>query len=161
MGRLLIIGAGSYGRVAAKIARDAGWEDIVFADDISSHARYKISDIENIPYDKAVVAIGNPAVRERIFNLVESHATLVHPNAVVYGTVGEGSIVEPGAVIYGAVGRGCIIMSNSVVGHNAVVGDFCQLKYCSAVAEYETVTSGTQIENSVITWGINAKSRGC
>lgn len=146
MGKLLILGAGQYGRVAEKIARDCGWTEIEFLDDDSELAVGKLNNIENVEYDGAVVAIGSPDVREQLYKKIKRPATLIHPRAVVYGTVGEGSIVEPNTVIYGTVGRGCVVMSNAVIGHDAIVGDYCQIKYGAVVAENHSVMVKTKVE---------------
>lgn len=47
MKRLLIIGAGGHGKVVAEVAKDVGYEEIAFLDDISLEAIGKISEIEN------------------------------------------------------------------------------------------------------------------
>ena len=146
MEKLLILGAGQYGMVVKQIAQVAGWTEIAFLDDNSDLAIGRLDDIENLKYDSAVVAIGNANVREKLMERISKNATLIHPQAVVMGSVGEGSIVEPGAVVYGKVGRGCIIMSNVVVGHDAVVGDYCQIKYGSVIAERAIVPDKTKVD---------------
>lgn len=146
MGKLLILGAGQYGMVVQRIAQVDGWTEIDFLDDNSELAVGRLDDIEKIQYDGAVVAIGNPDMREKLMERISKKATLIHPQATVFGTVGEGSIIEPGAVVYGKVGRGCIVMSNTVVGHDAIVGDYCQIKYGAVIAERAIVPEKTKVD---------------
>ena len=146
MGRLLILGAGQYGLVAKEVAEAMNcFSQIDFLDDHSEVAIGKLNDIENIEYDAAFVAIGNPAVRSQYLDRIEKTATLIHPRACVSlsAKIGEGCIVEAGAVICSdaKVGKGTIVMANAVVGHNATVGDYCQLKYNCTIPEMANVTS--------------------
>lgn len=146
MGRLLILGAGQYGLVAKEVAEAMNcFTQIDFLDDHSKVAVGKLNDIENMEYDAAFVAIGNPAVRSQYINRIEKAATLIHPKAFVSlsAKIDEGCIVEAGAVICSdaKIGKGTIVMANAVVGHNATVGDCCQLKYNCSIPEMASVPS--------------------
>ncbi len=152
---LLICGAGQYGIVAKEVAESMGlFSEIVFLDDHSDAAVGKLDDIENVQYDTAFVAIGNPSVREQMLKRINNPITLVHPNAVVMPSacVGAGSIVESGAVICSnaQVGAGTIVMANAVVGHDARVGACCQLKYNCTVTEGSNVPDKTKIECNTV-----------
>ncbi len=157
--KLIICGAGQYGLVAEEIAREMkSFSRIEFLDDTSELAVGEFSDIENIEYDRAVVAIGDPETRRKLLERIPSGkiATLIHPKAAVMPSakLGAGSVIEVGAIICSdaEVGKGCIVMANAVVGHNAKVGDYCQLKYNCSVSERCTVPNGTKIDcNAVYT----------
>lgn len=145
--KLVILGAGQYGMVARDVAEATGrYESIAFLDDASDLAVGRLDDIETIDYDEAFIAIGNPTVRRQYADRVKKLATLVHPTAVVMGTVGKGSIIEPLAIIStgAVVGRCSIIMGGAVIGHNAILGDFCQIRYNAVVAERVTIPDMTQ-----------------
>lgn len=155
MGRLLILGAGQYGLVAKEVAEAMGcFVQIDFLDDHSENAIGKLKDIENIEYDAAFVAIGNPAVRAQYLDQIEKAATLIHPRAFISSSakIGEGCIIEAGAAICSdaEIGKGTIVMANAVVGHNAIVGDCCQLKYNCTIAENCVVPDKTKVDCNVI-----------
>ncbi len=155
MKRLLILGAGQYGLVAKEVAQAiGGYDSIEFLDDCNENAIGKLADVENIQYDVAFVAIGNPAVRKALLERIARPVTLIHPKATVSSSakIGEGCIVEAGAVICAGaeVGKGTLVMANAVVGHNATVGEFCQLKYNCSVPERAEVPNATKIECNVV-----------
>lgn len=155
MGRLLILGAGQYGLVAKEVAEAMGcFTQIDFLDDHSEVAIGKLNDIENIEYDAAFVAIGNPAVRSQYLDRIKKAATLIHPKACVSPSakIGDGCIVEAGAVICSdaKVGKSTIVMANAVVGHNATVGDYCQLKYNCTIPENCVVSDKTKVDCNVV-----------
>ncbi len=148
---LLICGAGQYGIVAKEIAEAMGiFSSIFFLDDHSDIATGKLSEIENMQYDAAFVAIGNPTIRAQLLERVKNPVTLIHPNAGIARSaeVGVGSIIESGAVISSnaKLGTGVIVMANAVVGHNAEIGSCCQLKYNCTVEEGSVVPNNTKID---------------
>lgn len=88
MKSLLIIGAGQYGHLVKELAEDYGYEKIAFSDDNSLVAIGKVSEAERFreEYVDVVVAIGNPAIREKLVCELEPMfrlATLIHPTAFV------------------------------------------------------------------------------
>lgn len=159
MGRLLILGAGQYGFVAKEVAEAMGcFSQIDFLDDNSSEiAIGKLNDIDNIEYDAAFVAIGNPSVRAQWLQRIGEKgklATLIHPKAVInsLSEIGEGSVVEAGAVISADVkiGKGTIVMANAVIGHNATVGECCQLKYNCTIPENCVMPDMTKVDCNIV-----------
>lgn len=153
MGRLLILGAGQYGLVAKEVAEAMScFDKIEFLDDHSEIAIGKLNDIDNITYDAAFVAIGNPSIRLQYLDRIKKTATLIHPNAFVSpsASIGEGCIIEAGAVISAdaKIGKGTIVMANAVVGHNATVGNYCQLKYNCTILENCVVPDKSKVDCS-------------
>ncbi len=163
MKKLLILGAGQYGIAVKELAEALGcYAAIDFLDDRAPFAVGSLSDAERllgacgeaaceeVAYDEAVVAIGNPTLRAQWLERIPHKATLIHPNAHISpsAVIGEGSVIEAGAsVCAGArVGRGCIVMAGAAVGHNAVLGDICQVKYNATVVENATVPSETKLD---------------
>ena len=151
MERLLILGAGQYGLVAKEVAEAMEcFSSIDFLDDHSEIAIGKLNDIENIEYDAAFVAIGNPAMRVQYLDRIGKAATLIQPKACVSlsAKIGESCVVEAGAVICSdaKIGKGTIIMANAVVGHNATIGECCQLKYNCTVPESCVVPDKTKVD---------------
>lgn len=161
MGRLLILGAGQYGVVAKEVAEAMNcFAQIDFLDDHSEVAVGKLNDIENMEYDVAFVAIGNPAVRSQYLERIKRAATLIHPKVFISpsASIGAGCIIESGAVISTDVkiGKGTIVMANAVVGHNATIGDYCQLKYNCTIPENCVVPDKTKVDCNVVFRDISA-----
>ena len=142
MKSLLIIGAGGYGQLVKEIAEMIGYKKIDFLDDNSREAIGKINEIEEIEgrYGGSIVAIGNPEIREKIFERLKKPITLIHPKAVVSksAAVGAGCVIEVRAVVSAnaEVKRGTFICAGAIVNHNSVVGEFAQLD-CNAVVACE------------------------
>ena len=140
MDRLIIIGAGGHGKVAADVADKMGaYAEIAFLDDgaIGECLGYpvlgKVADAEKyIATHSFFVAIGSAAARRRVMGILTDSgadiATLIHPSAVIGKgvTIGRGSIVVAGAVINpcAKIGEGCIINTQSSVDHDCTVGDY-------------------------------------
>lgn len=131
--RLVILGAGGFGKVVADVASQLNrYESVVFLDDgdgadiigkCSAYAAFIDENTELYP------AFGNNTLRlDWIERLLQSGAqvpTLVHPTAYVSPTaeIGIGTVVLPKAVVnsYTAVGQGCIINVGAIIDHNCTV----------------------------------------
>lgn len=119
--KLLLVGAGGFGRVVLEHAQVE--YDCAFVDDgyaagtVINNAEVvgKISDIGSMfgEYKKLLVVIGNNALREKIYK-----------EAVVVGYTFP-NIIDSSAYIspYAMIGAGCIILNNAVVQNNAKVGN--------------------------------------
>ena len=159
---LLIIGAGQYGYVAKEIAESLNeYEKIDFLDDNNEEAIDKVSNLSNFKndYDRAIVSIGNPEVREKLTKeLLDNNfilAKLISPKAYVSNssTVGDGSIVEPMAVVNAnsKVGISTLVCAGAIINHNAIVKDFCQINCGSVVKPNSIVENKIKTEyNSVV-----------
>ena len=138
MKSLLIIGAGGYGWVVKEIALLNGYEKIEFLDDNSHIAVGKIKDLEDLQqqYDGAIVAIGNPEIRKKVFERIAKPVTVIHPTAVVSPTakVGQGCVIEANAVVgtNAELKKSVFVCSGAVVNHNSIVGKYSQVD-CNAV----------------------------
>ena len=156
MSNLLILGAGQFGMMVREIAESTKkYSKIDFLDDANPIAVGKLQNVMSFvgKYEYAIVAIGNPGIRQMYTDKVREHfkiATLTSPNAYVSpsAVIGKGSIIEPMAVIQtGAIlGDGCIVSSGAVVRHNATVGSYCHLDCNSVVVSNAVVPIGTKIE---------------
>ncbi len=149
MRRLMILGAGGQGKVAADIARLCGYDQIAFLDDnqaLTAWVGYPVlgtlSQALSFENWEFFIAVGNSHLREQLQQqLVQAEktvATLIHPSAVIAKNtvIGEGSIVMAGAVINpdATIGQGCIINTCASVDHDCVVGDYCHLTVGSHLA---------------------------
>lgn len=142
--KLLIIGAGGHGKVAADIAlKMCKWKDIAFVDDNESVNTFiglpiigKIEDVFRFKNEADFfVAIGNNYVRERVQEgLIRegvSIVSLIHPKSVIgIGVeIGAGSIIMAGVVINSSckIGNGCIINTNSSIDHDNMIKDYVHI----------------------------------
>ena len=119
--KLLLVGAGGFGRVVLEHAQQVF--DCAFVDDgyavgtIINGAEVvgKIGDIAVLfgEYQKLIVVIGNNTLREKVY---KEAAAIGHsfPNIIV-----DSAYVSP----YATIGTGCIILNNAIVQNNARVGN--------------------------------------
>lgn len=171
--KLLIIGAGGHGKVAADIAlKMCKWKDIAFVDDNES-----IEMCMGIPIIGKVdasfrfknevdffVAIGNNCIREKVQEgLIRegvSIVSLIHPNAVIGNEVniGVGTAIMAGAVINSSskIGNGCIINTNSSIDHDNVIKDFVHISPGANIGGTVVIGSNSWIGiGSVVSNNIN------
>lgn len=154
--KLLIIGAGGYGKLVKEIAEMTGYETIDFLDDDNLSAVGKIDDLEAIEsqYDGSIVAIGNPDIREKIFKHLKFPVSLVHPSAVISknATIGRGCVIEALAVVnsFAVVKDGTFICAGAVVNHDSKVGEFCQIDCNSVVAMGSEVPCKMKINSCTV-----------
>ena len=136
MKKLLILGAGGYGKTVFDVAQQLGcYEKIAFLDDMKSgsnvlgrceeYAMFADEQTEVYP------AFGNNEIRMNWLERLEEEGiaipTLIHPRAYVSPTasVGTGSVVLPMAVVNTGVrvGNGCIVNIGVLIDHDTVVED--------------------------------------
>ncbi|MFT5674681.1 MAG: UDP-N-acetylbacillosamine N-acetyltransferase [Paraglaciecola sp.] len=144
--RLLIIGAGGHGKVAADCAESMEiFEQIAFLDgefpQLRQVAKWPvIGDGKDLALDSGFdtaffVAIGDNRTRQKLLSALFAKscevATLIHPSAVIskYAQIAEGSLVCANAVINvdTKIGRGCIINTSATVDHDCQVEDYVHL----------------------------------
>ena len=164
MDRILIVGAGGFGREVLQWARDA-WPERTssiagFLAAYSGHPAGEsgglpiLSDplaFEPRPGDALLLAIGIPETRRRIAETLESRGavflTLVHPTAIVASTasVGGGSILCPYAIVSDSarVGRHVLLNYHASLGHDASAGDF------SVLSPYAALGGNAHVEEDV------------
>ena len=134
--RLIILGAGGYGRTVADVAAQTGaYDEILFLDDNSQAEDVigKCADFATYADEQTAFypAFGNSEGRVSWLNrLVEAGykvATIIHPSAYVSPTVQleQGNVVLPKAVINTGcvVKAGCIINCGAIVDHGCVLED--------------------------------------
>ena len=158
--RVLVIGAGGHGRVAADIllaaAERFGLVPVGFADDRPELTGVRVlglpvlGTLEQIrlhPHDGIVVAIGDNAVRQRLvlaFEAAGEHlVTIRHPfSSVADGVrVADGCMISAGAVITPGVsiGRGVIVNTNASIDHDTTVEEFAHVAPGSVVGARVTI----------------------
>jgi sugar O-acyltransferase (sialic acid O-acetyltransferase NeuD family) len=149
MKRLLIIGAGGFGREVLHWALDVlpehrDWKVGGFLDANPSVLEAYDCGLpilaDPLHYspqedDCFICAIGHPLTKLRVCRYLKERGaqfiTLIHPTAIIGDrcTIGAGCVFCPGAVITTDVKIGDFVMMNlqSTIGHDAVVADGCTL----------------------------------
>ena len=149
MKRLLIVGAGGFGREILCWARDveptqSEWRIGGFLDanpgaldGFAVPLKILGDPAEFAPAetDLCICAIGDPATKQRIVTGLAARgaqfATLIHPTAVIglNCRIGDGAILCPGVVVTSHVTLGRFVTLNlgATVGHDARLGDWCTL----------------------------------
>ena len=128
MERLVILGAGGYGRTVADVAHQLDYSTIVLDDADSSHPLSSFRSYIN-PSTYFILAFGNNSFRMEWINRIEDNggkvATLIHPTAYVSptATIKPGTVILPHAIVNTdvVVGRGCIINLGAIVDHGCVL----------------------------------------
>lgn len=153
--RILIVGAGGFGREVLNWARET-WpaQSHVIGGFLSADAGILaghdcpvpiVADpatFEPQPGDALLLAIGIPGIRRRVVEVLLARnaqfLTLVHPAAVVVSTasIGLGSVVCPGAIVSDAarVGRFGLVNYHASIAHDASTGEFAVMSPGAAVA---------------------------
>jgi len=152
--RILIVGAGGFGREVMQWARDA-WAEraaliagFLSADNDLLQGRYQRPGVVGSPEefvpesgDALLLAIGIPETRRRVAERLKSRGgtfiTLIHPTAIVTptATIGAGSILCPYSILSDAARIGdCVLMNyHSSLGHDASAGDYAVLSPYAAL----------------------------
>lgn len=162
MPKLVILGAGGHGRVAAEIAELCGWTDIVFLDaktgQRSSNGPWPVIGDDSAQTllsqpqgTKFFVGIGDNVVRSRLQLRIEElklpMTNLIHPSAVVsrHASIDLGCLVAAGAVVnFGAqLGKGVIVNTHAGVDHDCRIGAFCHIAPAAHMAA--NVTLGERV----------------
>ena len=162
--RIVIVGAGGFGREVLQWARDAWPEhaDLVagfLSDDPHRLDGYRASaaiigsttDFAVEQGDYFLLAIGVPYARRHVAEVLRSRGgrflTLIHPRAVVGATarIGPGCVICPFAVLSDAAALGhCVLVNyHASLGHDAAAGDYAVL------SPYATLGGGACIDDEV------------
>ena len=157
MKKLLIVGAGGWGRVVRQWAIDiqrqnCRWESIKFLDD-NAHALDEFNMAHEIvgtieSYQRScdeelACGIGDPLVKLKICEKLQKRGAIfiniIHPNALVTenGQFGTGIIVSPfaGLILNTFIGDFVTVNAFSIVGHDSTIEKGCTLSaHCDIMA---------------------------
>ena len=137
-----IYGASGLGQevniVAKKINMESHrWDEIVFIDDvnelheINGQKMVRFNDLIKMYSDlEVVIAVGEPAVREKMYQNVKNNnvplATLIHPGVYVDSTtvIGEGSVICEGVTLTCnvCIDENVFVQPHAIVGHDIKIG---------------------------------------
>ena len=164
MKKLLILGAGGYGKTVADVAAQLGcYQNIAFLDDNKAGTPgvpgkceefLRFTDAETEVYP----AFGNNAVRMAWIAKLEEQGipvpTLVHPSAYVSpaATLHPGVTVLPKAVVNTCVTveTGCIINIGALIDHDSVIEAGCHLAPGAIVKAENRIPAGTKIDSGTV-----------
>ena len=133
--RLIILGAGGYGRTVADVAAQTGqFDEISFLDDnsVAPDVAGKCAEFERFREGQTAFypAFGNNEGRLKwLYRLQEAGCavpTIIHPTAYVSPT----AQIEPGAVVlpHAIVNTGCVVKTGCIVNCGAIVDHDCVLE---------------------------------
>ena len=157
--KLLILGAGGYGRTVADLAKQtANYQRIAFLDDqaqgayilgkCSEYRMFTGDDVQMYP------AFGNNEIRLHWLRTLEGEGivvpSLIHPTAYVSptATIGTGTVLLPKAVINTdcVIGSGCIQNCGSIVDHGCILEDGVHVCLGAIVKAENRIPEGMKIE---------------
>lgn len=158
--RLIILGAGGYGKTVADIARQSGkYEQIYFLDDgqktsdlilgtCSEYMKFADGNTEMYP------AFGNNEMRldwmKKLSDAQIVLPRLIHATAYVSPTaeVGVGTVVLPLAIINTdcRIQSGCIINCGSIVDHGCVIEEGVHISPGTVIKAENRIPRATKIE---------------
>lgn len=134
MSRLVILGAGGYGRTVADVAEQFGrFESICFLDDGHTGDGILGTCVDYLRYADGQTcmypAFGSNTARlswlDKLAQAGIPTVTLIHPSAYVSprAQVEEGTVILPKAVVNTGchIGRGCIINLGAIVDHGCIL----------------------------------------
>jgi len=152
MKQIYIYGASGHGLVVADIAKNSGYEKIIFIDD-GNNSYPTFEEIKNNNDIPIAFGIGNNSIRKKLFKKVKAHhfniPHLIHSSAVISLDVdiGEGTVIMPQVVINtkSQIGRGVILNTSSVIEHENIIGDFVHISPKVALAGNVSIYEETHI----------------
>ena len=163
MKKLLILGAGGYGKTVADLASQLGcYDKIAFLDDgrsgegilgrCSEFVSFADGNTEMYP------AFGNSTIRMHwLKSLRDAGVTvpaLVHPRAYVSPTarLGFGTVVLPMSVVNTGVTveDGCIINIGALIDHDSVIGEGTHLAPGAIVKAENRIPAMVKIESGMV-----------
>lgn len=146
MEKLLLVGAGGFGRVVLEHA--SALYDCAFLDDGEVKTVDGVSvvgttdDIEKYfgNYNSILVTIGNNALREKLYKRAAAIGytlpNIIHPSAYIspHAHLGSGCVILNNAVVQNNArcGDGCILNPGVELHHDSTVGNYC-LFYTNSV----------------------------
>jgi UDP-N-acetylbacillosamine N-acetyltransferase len=152
MKSIYIYGASGHGLVVSDIAKNNGYNDIIFIDDGDNDFLYfeDIKEKNDIPI---VIGIGSNKVRKKLFEKLEKHGfnivSLIHSTAVISSSVKieEGTVVMPRVVINtnSKIAKGVILNTGCIIEHENIIEDFAHISPGVILAGDVTVKNGSHV----------------
>lgn len=163
MKKLLILGAGGYGKTVADLASQLGvYDKIAFLDDGCAGGQILGECEEFMTFadgqTQMYPAFGNNETRMKWLKILEQAGicvpTLVHPRAYVspLAVLDRGTVVLPMAVVNTGVTvkEGCIVNIGAIIDHDSVIEPGCHLAPGSIVKAENRIPAGSKIESGTV-----------
>ena len=161
--RLIIIGAGGYGRVVADIAAQNGeYNEIGFLDDNCNDACV-LGKCAGFPsfadeHTEFYVAFGNNELRMKFINsLIDigaKIATIIHKTAYIspLAKIDVGTAVLPNSVVNTNVvlNKGVIINCGAVVDHDCIIGEGTHICINTVIKAENNIPALTKVDAGVV-----------
>ncbi len=163
--RLIILGAGAFGKTVRDIAEQSGkYDTIAFLDDDckddSAEVLGKLSDFKNYIDDNTefLVAIGDNELRYSTIEAISKNegkvGRLVHSSAYVSptATVGIGTIILPNASVGTdvVISYGCIINMGAVIDHKVILGVGVHVAPGAIIKGENVIDAFTKVESGEV-----------
>lgn len=172
MKKLVILGGRGIGMIAASVAQDLGYYEVLgflndyvkVGDTVGVYKKHKVigtsNDVHKYLEDKDVyffigyIGMKNEKeVFEKISNLNiprERFATLIHPSAIIprgYCKIGYGVLISPLAQLSPdtTIEDNCILLPNSFLGHDSTMKRFSHITANSVVGGNVTLGRGAHV----------------
>ena len=163
--KLLLVGAGGFGRVVSELARQT--YDCAFVDDGVEIGKV-ICDIQVIghtenlqelfaEYKNLIIVIGNNIVREHLYDIAKRigyyFPNLISSSAYIssHAKLGSGCVILNNAVVQNGstVGNGVLLNPGVEIHHDSSVGDYDLIYTNSVVRTYAKVGKCVRIGSNV------------
>jgi UDP-N-acetylbacillosamine N-acetyltransferase len=159
--RLIILGAGGYGRTIEDLVEQIKtYDEILFLDDNSGFAVGTVAELESFIDTNTVFypAIGNNELRceliRRIQNSNGKVVSIIHPSAYVSPTakIGIGVAILPHASVGTnvTIADGCIVNMNAIIDHDTVLEEGVHIAPGAIVKGENRITKYTKIESGTV-----------
>lgn len=167
MKRLVIVGAGGFGREMFAAAREAhGYGEDFFVAGFLDDNLHALDGFSGYPQilgtladykfgadDVFITAVGSISARRKIVAQIEERggvfATVIHSSAVIGPNVaiGVGSFIAPNVSLTAdvTIGRHTCVFHNTSIGHDATVGDFAHIYAQCSVGGSVRIASGANV----------------
>lgn len=136
--RIIIIGAGGFGREICSILPDMGYSLDRYLDDKVELGFKQIEALNNREFspDYLQICIGNSKTREAVYKKIKrkyNFPRLIHSSVIIQDrdsvSFGVGTILCAGSIFTCGIklGNFCVINLNCTIGHDVIMEDFCSL----------------------------------
>jgi sugar O-acyltransferase (sialic acid O-acetyltransferase NeuD family) len=161
MNKLIIIGAGRFGRFSSHLARRCNFDVVGFLDDTMKvetiidglpilGSTEDLVQLAETHQCKVSVCISNMQVRIKLVKTCETNnielANLIHPTVIQYpgSTIGEGVIIQP----YTVIQTGAVIENNTLIEEHCSIGVDTLVGKNTVIAPHVAITGAAKIEKN-------------